>query len=147
MLTYVKEKRHKYLTTILECLDDSLYRKKRYNINFAISICLCEDGVSLIPFMEHIRQTDIFLVLEKNLCVIVFDAILEDAAIKAAENLENIYQMRYFSKKIFFSVVTSCHEDFNNNGTKLIHALFDLLEYALENHKDNEVVDNFGSLV
>ena len=142
MLSQIKHNRHKYHKMILDELKDNLYRKERYQLDFALAIAICDTDISMCDFAHDIRQTDKFIVLEDHLCSVMFDVISTDTAIKATSNLQTKFQSRHFGKKLFISIVTS--SDYNyDDGYKMINSLFDMLEYSVYNEMNHEVIDSY----
>jgi hypothetical protein len=127
---------------ILDNIKDYLYRKERYQLNFALAIGICDSDICMRGFSNHIRQTDNFIVLEESyLCCVVLDGISVETAIKATSNLQTIFQNRYFGENIFISMVTSI--DYGHDCSyKMINSLLDLLEYSIFNNMSHEVIDH-----
>lgn len=138
MKNQIKENRKMYHEAIINRLSHFSYRKKRYKLNFSIAIGLCDEQINLSEFIEIKRKTDDFIVLQNNLCCIIFDGADSDSAIKAAANMQTDFQYKYFNKKIFVSVVAA--EDYDDD-IAMVNSLFDILDYAISNDLDNIVID------
>lgn len=130
--------RKKYHKIILDYINDFTYRSDRYNADYSIAIVLCDSDINLGNFLQHTRQTDKFIILEKNLCCVVLDSSPSEVGIKAASNIQTEFQSINFGKELFTCVVT--FKDYNDEY-KMINSLFDILEYALSYRIDNVVVD------
>lgn len=143
MLSSIKNNRQKYHRTILDTIEDNLYRKKRYELNFSLAIAICNNDVCMRDFSTHIRQTDKFIGLEEHLCSVVFDGIPFDKALKVTSNLQNIFQNKHFNKKLFIGIVSSADFEHDDNGYKMINSLLDVLEYSISNDMNHEIVDNY----
>lgn len=141
MLKIIKEHRKQYHKKILNNLDDYIYRKERYNLDFSIAIGICDTTVDMSGFNKYIRKTDCFIVLENYLCIVIFDGISIDNAIKAASNLQTKFQSENFGKQLFVGVADP--NDYHNDdyGFKMVHSLFDILEHAISHNNEHEVVD------
>ena len=138
MINLIKTNRNNYLSMIHDNMNEYSYRNKRYNINYAVAVGLCDNDIALNNFGNLARETDKFIILEDNLCSIILDCTPVHHAIKAASNMQTAFQNQYFNKSLFTSVVSS--EDYTCNH-KMINSLFDTLEYAITENMDNMVVD------
>jgi len=143
MLPLIKTNRQKYHNIISDNIKDSLYRKERYQLDFALAIAICDEDICMRDFTEHIRQTDKFIVLEGHLCSVLLEGITNNTAIKATSNLQTIFQNRYFGKRLFISVVSSTDYNYDKYGYKMITSLLDALEYSIVNNMSHEVVDHY----
>jgi len=130
--------RKKHQKIIAEYISDFTYRSNRYNEDYSIAVMLCDADINLGHFLHHIRQTDKFIVLEKNLCCVVLDSSPPDVGIKAASNIQTEFQDKNFGKRLFTAVAT--FKDYDDEY-KMINSLFDILEYAISYEIDNIVVD------
>ncbi len=139
MIDFIQNNRSKYHEIIIDALVDYSYRMKRYDLNYSVAVGYSEPGANLAEFIKMKRQTDTFIVLEDNLCCIIFDGANSDSAIKAASNMQTSFQHKYFNIKLFVSIVTG--QDYYND-TVMVHSLFDVLEYSLLNNMDNIVMDS-----
>ena len=146
MLLFIRNNRQKYFNKLLESIKDSLYRKERYEVDFALAIAICDTEIDMSDFSHDIRKTDIFTVLENHLCSVVFEAVTVDSAIKATANLQTAFEAKYFQKKLFISIVTSDDDNYNNDGKKMINSLLDALEYSIATNKNHEVIDYYQML-
>ena len=138
MLESILTNRKKYHKIIADYIDDYTYRSDRYDADYSVAVILCDSDIHLGNFLQHIRQTDKFIILEKNLCCIILDSSPSDVGIKAASNIQTEFQSMNFGKELFTCVVT--FKDYNDEY-KMINSLFDILEYALSYKIDNIVVD------
>lgn len=137
-LEKLRDKRRVYHKNIRESLEHYAYRGDRYNIDFSVAIGLSDEDIDLTPFGSYTRKTDAFLILEKNICCVVLDCTPPGGGMKAAENMLVGFQQRFFSRSLYSSVVWY-HE--YRDVSKMVHHLFDVLEYSLSNNMDNMVVD------
>lgn len=138
MLESIISNRKTYHKIILDYISDYTYRSDRYNADYSVAIVLCDSDIHLGSFLEHTRQTDKFIILEKNLCCIVLDSSPSNVGIKAASNIQTEFQSINFGKELFTCVVT--FKDYNDEN-KMIHTLFDILKYAVSYKIDTMVVD------
>ena len=130
MLNLVRNNRQNYLETIISSLNDYSYRNKRYQIDFAIAIGLCEESVDFSEFIENKRKTDKLILLEDNLCCAIFDCAPAESAIKATSNMLSEFQNKNSDKQIYTSIVNSRDYD---SDKMMIDSLFDILEYSVDN--------------
>lgn len=139
MINAVKENRRAYLNVIVDRIDDYFYKRKRYGQHFSLAIILSDPDIDISTFNEHNRQTDIFIVLEKNLCCEVFDGTTAESGIKAASILLTDFESHFYAKRIFTGIVFSKDYD---TSTQMVNRLFDILEYAYSHKMENVMVDN-----
>lgn len=141
MLSSIKNNRKQYHTIITDAIKDNLYRKKRYDLYFALAIAICDNDICMHEFSKYIRQTDKFIVLENNICCVALDGLSFDTALKATSNLHNIFQNKHYDKKLFISVVSSSEHTHDENGYKMINSLLDVLEYSISNNMNHQIAD------
>ncbi|MGB5965582.1 MAG: hypothetical protein WBF77_04940 [Sulfurimonadaceae bacterium] len=139
MINIIKENRSKYHNIIVNKIDDYFYKRKRYGQHFSLAVGLSDPDINLSVFNEHNRQTDMFIVLEKNLCCEVFDGTSAESGIKAAAILLTSFESHFYTKRIFASIVFSNDYD---TSSQMVNRLFDILEYAFSHNMENMVVDN-----
>jgi hypothetical protein len=138
MLESIMSNRNKYHKIISDYISDFTYRGNRYNEDYSVAIMLCDADINLGDFLHHTRQTDKFIVLERNFCCVVLDSSPSVVGIKAASNIQTEFQNKNFGKELFTCVVT--FKDYDDEY-KMINSLFDILEYTLSYEIDNIVVD------
>jgi len=143
LLKLIRDNREKYTSIIDRYMQDFVYRSKRYEQHFSLSIGLCDFDTDLKSFESFIRQTDKFIILEDNMCCVILDCAPSCSGLKAANNMLAGFQSRYFSKSLFSSVVSS---DEKKENLQMINELFYILEYAINNNMDNTVVDSESML-
>lgn len=139
MINMIKKNRSEYQKIIVDKIDDYFYKRTRYEQHFSLAVVLSTPELNISVFNEHNRQTDMFVVLEKNLCCEVFDGTTEESGIKAASNLLSNFESHFFTKRIVISIVFSKNY---STSTQMVHRLFDILEYAYSHKLENMVVDN-----
>lgn len=139
MISMIKENRSKYQKIIVDKIDDYFYKRTRYDQHFSLAVVLSSPDIDISVFNEHNRQTDMFIVLEKNLCCEIFDGTTEESGIKAASNLLTSFESHFYTKRIVISIVYS--KDYNTSS-QMVHRLFDILDYAYSHKLENMVVDN-----
>jgi len=138
MIKLLREKRKIYLDKIISNLNEYSYRSKRYNFEFSLALGLADEKINLEKFAEMKRMTDTYIHLENNLYCIILDGTSADTAIKATSNLQTMFQRQYFNVKLFISVVSSSEY---NSEYVMVNSLFDIIEYAINNNMDNQVMD------
>lgn len=138
MLASLHENRHNYHKIIIPNIEEYAYRKHRYNIEYAVSLSLCEQNFDLSKIDTHKRKTDKLIILENNFICLVLDAVNIKSAIKATSNLQTNFQTQCFGHKLYTCVVNSCDHE---SEFELINYLLDILEYAISNNMDGLIVD------
>ena len=141
MLSSIQYNRRKYHEVISDSIADSLRRKERYQLDFALAIAISDIDISMHDFADNIRRTDKSITLENHVCCVLLDGVSASSAIKATSNLQTIFQGRYFGKKLFISTVASTDSNYDNDGYKMINSLLDALEYSISNNMNHEIVD------
>ena len=134
----LRAKRQDYHKNIKSALEHYAYRGDRYDIDFSVAIGLSDNDIDLRPFSSYTRKSDAFLILEKNLCCVVLDCTPAGGGMKAAENMLVGFQQRFFGRSLYSSVVW--YREYRDVN-KMVHHLFDILEYSISNNMDNMVVD------
>lgn len=143
MLQTILSNRQKYHNAIMDSMKDNLYRKKRYELGFAIAIALCETDVCIANLAKNIRETDKFIKLDNHLCLIMLDGVSPDGVNKVAGNLQTSFEGRHFDKKLFIGVVNFSDCDHNDDGYKMSSSLLDVLEYSVNNNITHSVADYY----
>ena len=138
LINLIQDNKKKYASIIQERINNFSYRSQRYGHVFSLSIALCEEGIDLRGYCNHKRKSDEFIVLEENLCCLVLDCTDTSSGVKAANNILTSFQSHNFSKTLYSSIISS---DEHPESEKMIHELFYVLKYAIENNMDNIVVD------
>jgi len=138
MLNYDTEKKHDYYDAIMKSLDEYSYRNKRYNIEFAIAIGLCNVNVDFKDFIKNKRKTDTLIPLEENMCCLVLDCAPAESAVKATSNMQVSFHDKYSERQLFTGVVSS--KDYDSDQT-MVDSLFDILEYSIANNMEGLIAD------
>jgi hypothetical protein len=139
LLEDIRLNRQKYGQTILDALKGQIYECERYNVNFSLAIGATLSEIDMQKFSEMIRETDTFIILDKNICCIAFPFTDHAQGIKAASNLLSKFEMKFFSEKIYLSVANT-----EECPTPDVHIqqLFDILIYTISNGMNNMPIDN-----
>lgn len=143
MLFKIRENRQKYHNIISKAIEDNLYRKERYNLEFSLAVAVCDEDISLHGFEKFTRRTDKFIVLEDYMSCVMLEGVTANSAIKATSNLQTIFQSRYFSKELFIGMVSSSDYDYDETGYNMVKSLLDILEHSLSNNLNHEIVDYY----
>ncbi len=131
MFSLEKKRRQKYSNEVIHALEEYSYRYKRYHINFALALCYCSKEEAVLSELVDIkRKTDRFILLENNLCCVIFDCIDHKTSKKAAQNLEAQIQEHCTNEDYFMRAVSSLECE---SASKMINSLFDTLEEFLYN--------------
>jgi hypothetical protein len=139
LLEDIRSNRQKYGQIILDSLKNKIYECERYKVNFSLAIGATLADMDIRKFSEMIRETDEFIILDKNVCCIVFPFTDHAQGIKAASNLLSQFEMKFFSQKIYLSVANT-----EECPTPDIHIqqLFDILVNAISNGMNNMPIDS-----
>lgn len=133
---------HEYLSSmqekLLQAMKDFKYRFKRYGINYSIAIGYSPENVDLTPLSLHIRESDLFIVLDHNTCAVILDSTNDEGGIKAANNLLSHFQGNFFSIPLYTGIVTASNYD---TVALMMHDLFYLLDYAIKNNMNNIIME------
>jgi len=137
MFSLEKERRQRYCNEVIHALEEYSYRYKRYHINFALALCYCsKDGALLSDLVDIKRKTDRLILLDDNLCCVVFDCIDDETSKKAAQNLEAQIQGHCTNGDYFMRVLSSIECE---SALKMCDSLFDALEDFLFQANLNKV--------
>jgi hypothetical protein len=133
------ENYNQYKKEILTKIEAYAYRKKRYDVDFTISIMISTSAFHTQSIQEHIRDTDLMIVLAKNLVAVVFDFTNEEMGLKASENLMALIEPQMFDKHLFVSVVSS-HNSLDDDE-QVRKALYLLIEDITQGFDGVPVMD------
>lgn len=139
MLNTLIQNRYKYQEALVKACEEPHYRFTRYHVRYSLALAYIEEGCDLTICGSHLRESDSIIFLQPNFCAILFDNTNEEYGIKAANNVLTRIQNLYFAKHFYMAVITANDEQ---SEFQMIHDLFDLMAYALENNMDNLVVDS-----
>lgn len=138
MKEQLKEYQEKHLDEILKEMVEYHFRFRRYNSIFTAVLFYSEGSMKYERIREVIRTTDRSLRFEENLFLIIFGETGTEGGIIAAEKvLPKLLHKP--DQKIYVSAVESTTD---KEGTLLVHQLFNILDFAIEHHHDNEVLDS-----
>ncbi len=138
LINLIQDNKKQYASIIQERINNFSYRSQRYGHVFSLSVALCEKGIDLRGYCDYKRQSDVFIVLENNLCCLILDCTDANSGVKAANNMLTSFQSHNFSKTLYSSIISS---DEYPESERMINELFYVLKYAIENNMDNIVVD------
>ena len=131
-----------YSNIIEEEIKQYSYRHQRFSHDFSIAIGLSKDELELGGFANGLRVSDRFFILDEDrMGCAVFDCTNTDQGVKAAANMISKFEMSYFSKHLFVSLVSSSEHD---DPESMVSMLFALLYNALEKNLSNVVVDSLN---
>ena len=138
ILENIRINRKIYETKILESIKDFTYNYERYGANFTLAIGAVCDEIDMEGFSELIRETDKFIILDNHICCIVFPFTDAEQGTKAASNLLNEFEMKFFSQKIYIGIINAAE---CSSPTRQIEGLFDILKSSVENGMNNIPLD------
>lgn len=115
------------------------YKCSRDAIPYSITLTyISEEDFDFSSLTKYLRVDDKIILLQSNLCAIVFDGTTEEQGLKATENLLSHVQNICFTKHLYMAVVTVNSHD---TEFQIVHDLFDLLSYAINHNMDNSVIE------
>ena len=100
MSTFSNEQRSIMQEKLSQGIKDFAYRYKRYEINYSIAIGHSPENVDFSQISEYIRETDRFIILDHNTCVVVLDGSDDIRGIKATNNLLTHFQVEFFATPV-----------------------------------------------
>lgn len=140
MIDVFNEHRNRFQEELMGNTTDFHYRFTHYAMPYSLAaIYIAESDVDLSIFKRHLRESDKLIVLQDNLCAIIFDDTNEKQGLRAAENLLAHVQDICFNKHLYMAVVTV---NMDSTVFQTIHDLFDLIAYALNHNMDNYVLES-----
>jgi hypothetical protein len=137
-MLHTPKQRQLFQMRLLEEITDLNYAFTRYQINYSIAIGHTEEAIDMTPLSTYLRKSDRLVVLDEHLCAIIFNHTDDEGGIKAANNLLTYFQTSYFSKSLYACVVTASN---HSDPSQAVHALFDLLNYAVSQNMNNLILD------
>ena len=141
LLEQIRVNRKKYEENILASIKDYVYNYERYKSNFTLAIGAACSDVDLEKFSSMIRPTDKFIILDEQLCCVIFPFTEADQGIKAVSNLLSKFERQFFSEKIYLSVVNA--EEFTTPES-MLNRLFNILKSGIENGMENMPLDHIS---
>lgn len=134
-MSIFSNEQHSLMTgKLAQAIKDFSYRFKRYDVNYSMAIGYSPENIDMSPLSQHIRETDRFIVLDHNTCVVIFDCANDEAGTKAANNMLTRFEGTFFSTPLFTSIVTASNYE---NVSLMMDELFYLLNYAIEHNMKN----------
>jgi|GEM_PF-2297194 len=132
---------HSQRENIQKFIEPFLSRWTRYSLPFCMVVFYSKD-MSEEHCKQHIRKTDSYIKLEKNLACIALEGLDTNTAISILEQFFYIKENQYknSNKEFYASLVCS-----SQDKEELINKSFMILEYAFEYKRKNEILD-FGIL-
>ncbi len=118
-------------------LEEAIYELHRYEKECSLALLFSNERIDRGMIKQMARQSDIVIEINEKAVFIVFTYTPEEGGIKATEKI--ILSLNpSFSSKIYAGVVGCIPE---SSGTMLVRNLFNLLEFAIDNGHENEVLD------
>ncbi|NOQ32132.1 MAG: hypothetical protein GQ570_13530 [Helicobacteraceae bacterium] len=134
----IQKSQKKFTSELVDFVTEFNHRYARYDLNYSLTLIYSRDEVDFNSFESEIRKTDRFLLLEDNLCALLFDNTAGSGAIKAADNMLTKYEAKHFGKPVYAASVSI--NDYNTS-TEMISKLFYILRNAIDLNIENKVVD------
>ncbi len=131
-------KRTIYHRQILEGGITFSYRYERYKTDYSIALGYSPMDIDLEPMSNFIRNTDKFIVLNNNTCVIFLDYANDESGIKAANNLLTKFLGSAFDTPLYSAIVTASNY---SSPDAMIRELFHLIDFAITNNTNQQVID------
>ena len=138
MLSIIKKHRKDYTQKLIEEIGKGIYRYERYGVHFSVAIGCALPVVNLENFSNMIRQTDSFLILEENLCVVIFEGAEHSGGLKAASNMLSQFEKFHFSDQLYLSFIDGSEFE---DTERLVNKLINKLEHALKDELHNVLLD------
>jgi GGDEF domain-containing protein len=140
ILEEISQNRNSYYKTILENISEYIYREKRYNSHFSLTLIYHDKNIRVDAkkVQNSLRETDMLIALHSNIFCVVFDETGAESCIRAAENLNKTLQKMYYNEKFFVSAADSM--DFDANYLDMSNKLFDRITYAISHKQCNIVI-------
>ena len=140
MINVFNEHRQRFQERLIHETADYHYRFARYHMPYSLAVAyISEMDVDFTTFKRHLRASDKLILLQENLCTIIFDGTNEQQGLKATENLLAHVQDLCLTKHLYMAVVTV---DDDSTEFQTVHNLFDLLSCALNHNMDNCVLES-----
>ncbi len=130
LIKQIEENFTDYKRKILDNIQEYSYRKRRYGVDFTITLYISSKKIDLDIVKNYIRDTDKLIQLASNVIAVVFDFADEERGLKASENLLSLLEPRLFDEEIFISIVNS-HDNFDEK--EQVRHLLDLLIESIQN--------------
>ncbi len=139
LLEDLRQNRKDYEKKVLESIKDNIYQRERYNVDFTLALGATPSEMDMEIFSTLIRESDRFIILDKHICCVVFPFTNSADGIKATSNLLSKFEMKFFSQKIYLSIVNANDCDTSDHQ---IQKLFDVLKFSIEHGMANMPLDN-----
>ena len=107
LIEQILENYNSYKNDILSALEEYNYRKKRYGVDFTVTLYISSKEIPVEIVKEDIRETDRLVGLEKNFIAVVFDFTDEEGGLKASENLLAMLEPKLCCSQIYIGVTNS----------------------------------------
>ena len=138
LIKHIRENLATYESKVLNAIESYNYDKERHNIDFSIAIGATLDDVDMASFSQAIRLTDTFVFLDKNVCCVVFGFNDTENGIKAASNLLNKFEQKFFANKIYLGIISSEDE---SSPEQQVKKLFETLCHGIDHGMSNIPLD------
>ena len=138
MKKQLEEYEEKHLDEMLREMTEYHYRFKRHNSIFTAVLFYGEGSMKHEQVREVIRATDRYIRYEENLFLLIFGETGSEGGIIAAEKV--LPKLLHKDDQNIYVSAVECSKD--KMETILVHQLFNILEFAIEHHHVNEVVDS-----
>jgi hypothetical protein len=139
LLEELKLNRKVYEQKVLTSIKDDIYQNERYDVNFTLALGATCSEVDMEEFSGLIRESDRFIILDKHICCVVFPFTDSAQGVKATSNLLSKFEMKFFSQKIYLSIVNArdCETPEHH-----VQKLFDVLKFSIQHGMHNMPLDN-----
>ena len=138
LVEHIRSHQGAYEEKILDAMEPFMYQKERYRVDYTLAIGATLAEVDLPAFSEMVRKTDKFVVLDENVCVIIFGFNLPEQGIKAASNMLSKFEMKFFSSEIYLGIINSQEE---LKAKDQVKKLFETLCYGVQHSMSNTPLD------
>ena len=135
----LESKRQLCYQTLMDLLPEYIYREKRYQIHFSVTLIYSQDHLATCErgLRPLLRKTDKLLCITPHLLCATFDATNTSSYVKAAENLHETLKKIDYQHRYFIATVSS--QEFDENYLDMFNRLYERLLYSIEHQLCNIV--------
>lgn len=138
MIFYPQKQHDTYKTKLSDATKDNQYRYERYGFNYSVAIFYSPTAIDMSDIFLHARSSDTSICLDDFTNAIVLDGANDEKGMKAVENIQECFEEEHFGEILYLGVVTASNYD---SHSRMIEELFDIINYAISNKRENMIVD------
>lgn len=118
-------------------LQEAIYELHRYEKKCTLALLFSHDMINTELIKELARQSDIVIPIDDNAAFIIFTYTPEEGGLKAAEKI--LMGLNPNFKTDIYGGVVECTPE--SSGSILVRNLFNIVEFAIDNGHENEILD------